>query len=99
MGVRCPPNRQRTEGPSEQTAGFGQRRRPAGRGSDRSHDPAAQERGTGVTPYYDAGGVTCCTPEQAWSWLCAVAEMALSGDEDGLRVLPEAIEHYLKALR
>ena len=57
MGVRCPPNRQRTEGPSEQTAGFGQRRRPAGRGSHRAHDPAVEERDEGVTPYYDADGV------------------------------------------
>lgn len=37
----------------------------------------------------------CCSPEAAWQWVDAVAEMALAGDEDGRRVLPNAIEHAL----
>ena len=44
-------------------------------------------------------GEICCTPEQAWQWVNAVAELALAGDNDGLNALPNCVAHYLDALR
>ncbi len=43
--------------------------------------------------------VNCCSPEFAAAWLDAITELALTGDPDGLRVLPEAVQHYLEAIR
>ncbi len=42
---------------------------------------------------------TCCTPTQATSWLDCLAEMAVYGDDDARRALPEAVDHFLAALR
>ena len=39
----------------------------------------------------------CCGPQEAASWLNAVAEMALNGDPDAIRWLPSVIDHYLAA--
>ena len=47
---------------------------------------------------YGASGV-CCTPANAWTWTRELAGMALAGDADALRVLPDAVEHYLQAIR
>jgi hypothetical protein len=43
--------------------------------------------------------VECCNREQAAEWLEAVVELALLGDEDAIRWLPKAIDHYLEAVR
>ena len=41
---------------------------------------------------------SCCTAEQAWAWTNAIAEMAVDGDDDARRALPEAVDHYLAAI-
>ena len=41
----------------------------------------------------------CCTTKQAWAWVNAVAEMAVNGDDDARRALPETVDHYLAACR
>ena len=48
---------------------------------------------------WPAHGESCCTPARAWQWVNAVAEMAVYGDDDAARALPEAVDHYLAALR
>ena len=42
---------------------------------------------------------TCCTPAKAWAWVCDLAALALAGDPDGRRCLPQAVVHYLEAVR
>lgn len=44
-------------------------------------------------------GEICCTVPQAISWLSAIAEMALGGDDDARRALGEAAQHYIAATR
>ena len=40
----------------------------------------------------------CCGPQEAASWLNAVAEMALDGDPDAIRWLPNVVDHFLAAM-
>lgn len=41
---------------------------------------------------------SCCTPANAWIWVRELAVLALAGDLDAQRALPEAVEHYLRAV-
>ncbi len=41
----------------------------------------------------------CCTPAQAWSWCRELLLAALAGDDDAQGHLPDAVDHYLKAVR
>ncbi len=39
----------------------------------------------------------CCTPQAAWCWVREVAWLALTGDDDARRALPDAVDHWVRA--
>ena len=39
-----------------------------------------------------------CNPRQAWNYLGAVVQLADEGNDDALRELPAAAQHYLTAV-
>jgi hypothetical protein len=41
----------------------------------------------------------CCSPASAWAWVQLVCSAAISGDANLTARLPDAIEHYLQAVR
>ena len=43
--------------------------------------------------------VTCCATSTALSWVQELTSDALDGDESTQRVLPIAVEHYLRVAR
>ena len=47
-------------------------------------------------PHFDNTRPLCCSPSAAWTWVNAVAEMAVYGDDDARRWLPVAVDHALK---
>lgn len=44
----------------------------------------------------DTSCPACPTPDVAWAWIDILTEMALDGDEDAGRVLPDAIQHAIE---
>lgn len=43
----------------------------------------------------DGGRCLCCSEAEAAAWIGEVAELALAGDEDQVRLLPDVCDHYL----
>ena len=39
--------------------------------------------------------LTCCTPDEAWAWVCTVAADALDGDSLSKKLLPRVVRHWL----
>ncbi len=52
-----------------------------------------------MIPSEPEGEQHCCSPDNAWSWVNCVAELALGGDLDALKTIGQAVQHYLDALR
>ena len=42
------------------------------------------------------GSLCPCSATEAWAWVSDIAEEALNGDADAMRLLPAAITHALR---